>query len=60
MAGVVGHPVSEKGKRGGSPSLSVHGNALDRTRLLPRKRDFAGERGKSPQVVSDGFNRYLA
>ena len=35
--GVVGYPVSEKGKRGGSPSLASNGNAIckDRTRLLP-------------------------
>jgi len=27
MAGVVGHPVSEKGERGGSPSSASSGNA---------------------------------
>jgi hypothetical protein len=26
MTGVVGHPVSEKGKRGGSPSQVSNGN----------------------------------
>ena len=36
MAGVVGHPVSEKGKQGGSPSMASNGNARtqDRTRLF--------------------------
>ena len=34
--GVVGHPVSEKGERGGSPSTASNGNAIrqDRTRLF--------------------------
>ena len=49
MTGVVGHPVSEKGKRGGSPSPAYNGNASqqDRTRLLSRKRDWDGETASS-------------
>ena len=45
MAGVVGHPVSELGERGGSPAMVSNGNTKkeDRTRLLSRKRDFIGE-----------------
>ena len=48
MAGVVGHPVSELGdgqSPGGSPATVSNGYASkeDRTRLLSRKRDFAGE-----------------
>jgi hypothetical protein len=40
MAGVVGHPVSEKGKRGGSPSMASNGNADLKTELAcPLERE---------------------
>jgi len=35
--GVVGHPVSEKGERGGSPSTVPAERYTDRTRLLVPK-----------------------
>ena len=63
MTGVVGHPVSEKGERGGSPSRCnrerpVPGWVPEIELACPRKRDCAGERGKEPQVVSAGLARY--
>jgi len=57
MAGVVGHPVSEKGKRGGSPSPASNGNA--QTELAcPLERETAlvnvGQIANLTKVVSDG------
>jgi len=60
MAGVVGHPVSEKGERGGSPSPVFNGNA--RSPKGDKKTELAcfleRETALVNGVVSDGFNRY--
>ena len=55
MAGVVGHPVSEKGRQGGSPS-----NGIERE-CQEAELACCLARGTSlvNQVVSDGVNRYL-
>jgi hypothetical protein len=43
MAGVVGHSVSELGKRGGSPTIAFNGSA-DKTELACfSQEDFVGE-----------------
>ena len=57
-AGVVGHPVSEKGERGGSPSLVSNGNT--QTELAsPLERETAlvnvGQIANLTKVVSDGL-----
>ncbi len=51
--GVVGHPVSEKGERGGSPSKCPTERVQDRTRL-PLGREIALVK----PVVSAGDARY--
>jgi len=45
MAGVVGHPVSEKGERGGSPSTVFMGapNPSKTELACHSHEDFAGE-----------------
>ena len=43
MAGVVGYPVSELGKQGGSPAQRPTGAQQDRTRLTLHFGDCTGE-----------------
>ncbi len=57
-AGVVGHPVSEKGKRGGSPSFVSNGNTWTEL-ACPLERETAlvnvGQIANLTKVVSDGL-----
>ena len=56
MAGVVGHPVSELGERGGSPTQRSRERshplkgARDRTRLATHQGDCAGESSSQRRV----------
>jgi len=60
MAGVVGHPVSEKGERGGSPSPVFNGNAI--SPKGDKKTELAcfleRETSSVKLVVDDGAARY--
>ena len=68
MAGVVGHPVSEKGRQSGSPSTVSNGNtriALSGARAKRRRRRKAElacflerETSSVKLVVDDGVARY--
>ena len=42
--GVVSHPVSEKGERGGSPSMASNGSALRPNSPVIRKEGYISEK----------------
>jgi len=58
--GVVGHPVSEKGRQGGSPSLWQREHKTDRTRLSPTRRislvNPSSQRRRSPLEQKERLN----
>ena len=55
--GVVGHPVSEKGKRGESPSTASNGNAIETELACFLERETSQVNATMLRVASDGEAR---